>query len=58
MLVTGGGKYLVSTDFKFHLLQSRVLILPSFAEELPVFLIESLALDRPAMSTYTLECMN
>jgi glycosyltransferase involved in cell wall biosynthesis len=34
------------------LLQSRALVLPSFAEGLPVVLMESLALHRPVLSTY------
>jgi glycosyltransferase involved in cell wall biosynthesis len=35
-----------------ELLGARVLVLPSFAEGLPVALMESLALGRPAISTY------
>ena len=34
------------------LLQSRALLLPSFAEGLPVVIMESLALGRPVISTY------
>lgn len=34
------------------LLSSRALVLPSFAEGLPVVLMESLALARPAITTY------
>ncbi len=32
--------------------QSRALVLPSFAEGLPVVLMEALALGRPVLSTY------
>lgn len=35
-----------------HLLSSRALVLPSFAEGLPVVLMEALALGRPVISTY------
>lgn len=35
-----------------HLLDSRALCLPSFAEGLPVVVMESLALARPVISTY------
>ena len=35
-----------------HLLDSRALVLPSFAEGLPVVIMESLALARPVISTY------
>ncbi|MCT7949707.1 glycosyltransferase [Ancylothrix sp. C2] len=35
-----------------EILASRVMVLPSFAEGLPVVLMESLALGRPAISTY------
>jgi colanic acid/amylovoran biosynthesis glycosyltransferase len=35
-----------------HLLKSKALVLPSFAEGLPVVLMESLALGRPVVSTY------
>jgi glycosyltransferase involved in cell wall biosynthesis len=37
---------------KQELLQARILLLPSFAEGLPVVLMEALALGRPAISTY------
>ncbi len=37
---------------KEHILQSRALVLPSFAEGLPVVLMEALALRRPVISTY------
>jgi glycosyltransferase involved in cell wall biosynthesis len=35
-----------------HLLKSRALVLPSFAEGLPVVIMEALALGRPALTTY------
>ncbi len=35
-----------------HILDSRILVLPSFAEGLPVVLMEALALARPVLSTY------
>jgi glycosyltransferase involved in cell wall biosynthesis len=35
-----------------ELLRSRALVLPSFAEGLPVVIMESLALGRPVVSTY------
>ncbi|WP_107667790.1 glycosyltransferase [Cyanothece sp. BG0011] len=35
-----------------YILQSQVMVLPSFAEGLPVVIMESLALGRPVISTY------
>ena len=35
-----------------HILASRALVLPSFAEGLPVVIMEALALGRPVLSTY------
>ena len=35
-----------------HILASRAMILPSFAEGLPVVIMEALALQRPVVSTY------
>lgn len=35
-----------------HILESRALVLPSFAEGLPVVIMESLALARPVITTY------
>ena len=42
-----------STDqVREQLLASRAMVLPSFAEGLPVVIMESLALNRPVISTY------
>lgn len=35
-----------------HILDARAMVLPSFAEGLPVVIMESLALGRPVISTY------
>jgi len=35
-----------------HILAARVMVLPSFAEGLPVVVMEALALSRPVLSTY------
>jgi len=41
-----------TTDVRRYILSSRALVLPSFAEGLPVVIMESLALGRPVISTY------
>lgn len=41
-----------SATVKRHVLNSRALVLPSFAEGLPVVIMEALALGRPVISTY------
>lgn len=41
-----------STEVRQQILASRALVLPSFAEGLPVVIMEALALGRPAISTY------
>jgi len=41
-----------SAEVRHHLLNARALVLPSFAEGLPVVIMESLALARPVLSTY------
>ena len=40
------------SQVQHHILQSRALVLPSFAEGLPVVIMEALALRRPVISTY------
>jgi glycosyltransferase involved in cell wall biosynthesis len=39
-------------EVRQHILTSRAMVLPSFAEGLPVSLIEAMALGRPVISTY------
>lgn len=39
-------------EVRQHLLTARAMVLPSFAEGLPVVIMESLALGRPVISTY------
>jgi glycosyltransferase involved in cell wall biosynthesis len=39
-------------EVRQHILDSQVMILPSFAEGLPVAIMESLALSRPVLTTY------
>jgi glycosyltransferase involved in cell wall biosynthesis len=39
-------------DVRAQILASRALVLPSFAEGLPVVIMEALALGRPVLSTY------
>jgi colanic acid/amylovoran biosynthesis glycosyltransferase len=41
-----------NAEVRQHLLASRALVLPSFAEGLPVGIMEALALGRPVISTY------
>ncbi|HBE18084.1 MAG TPA: colanic acid biosynthesis glycosyltransferase WcaL [Cyanobacteria bacterium UBA11149] len=41
-----------NAEVKQQLLASRALVLPSFAEGLPVVIMEALALGRPVLSTY------
>jgi glycosyltransferase involved in cell wall biosynthesis len=39
-------------EVRHHLLTARAMVLPSFAEGLPVVIMEALALARPVISTY------
>lgn len=41
-----------TTEVREHLFNARVMVLPSFAEGLPVVLMEALALRRPVISTH------
>jgi glycosyltransferase involved in cell wall biosynthesis len=41
-----------SDEVRSEILAARALILPSFAEGLPVVLMEAMALRRPVLSTY------
>jgi glycosyltransferase involved in cell wall biosynthesis len=47
--VTG---WIGSAEVRRELLASRALVLPSFAEGLPVVIMEAMALGRPVVSTY------
>lgn len=44
--------WISSAQVRDELLASRALVLPSFAEGLPVVIMESMALRRPVLSTY------
>lgn len=41
-----------SSQVREHILRARALVLPSFAEGLPVVIMEALALRRPVLSTF------
>ena len=41
-----------NAEVQQHILASRAMVLPSFAEGLPVVIMEALALGRPVISTY------
>ena len=44
--------WISSDSVRRHLLDARALVLPSFAEGLPVVIMEAMALRRPVISTY------
>lgn len=44
--------WLSEAEVRSHLLAARALVLPSFAEGLPVVIMEALALERPVLSTF------
>lgn len=44
--------WISSPQVREEILKSRVMVLPSFAEGLPVVLMEAMALKRPVISTY------
>lgn len=44
--------WISSSQVREELLQARALVLPSFAEGLPVVIMEAMALKRPVISTY------
>ena len=47
--VTG---WISSDDVRKYILSSQILVLPSFAEGLPVVIMEAMSLKRPVVSTY------
>ena len=44
--------WISSDEVRNHILSSQALVLPSFAEGLPVVIMESMSLRRPVISTY------
>jgi glycosyltransferase involved in cell wall biosynthesis len=44
--------WISSDEVKAQILSSEVMVLPSFAEGLPVVIMEAMALNRPVISTY------
>lgn len=44
--------WISSSEVREHILASRALVLPSFAEGLPVVIMEAMALRRPVLTTY------
>lgn len=49
VIITG---WISSEAVRQHILDSRILVLPSFAEGLPVVIMEAMSLKRPVISTY------
>lgn len=49
VIITG---YVSEADVRKHIASSRALVLPSFAEGLPMVIMESFAVGRPVISTY------
>ena len=49
VIITG---WISSAEVRNHILSSQALVLPSFAEGLPVVIMESMSLRRPVISTY------
>jgi colanic acid/amylovoran biosynthesis glycosyltransferase len=49
ILITG---WVDSTEIRRQIIGARALVLPSFAEGLPVVIMEALALSRPVITTY------
>jgi colanic acid/amylovoran biosynthesis glycosyltransferase len=49
IIITG---WISSSEVRKHILESQVLVLPSFAEGLPVVVMEAMSLRRPVISTY------
>jgi colanic acid/amylovoran biosynthesis glycosyltransferase len=44
--------WISSDEVRHHLLASEIMVLPSFAEGLPVVIMEAMSLKRPVISTY------
>lgn len=49
IIITG---WISSGEVRKHILESQALVLPSFAEGLPVVIMEAMSLRRPVISTY------
>jgi colanic acid/amylovoran biosynthesis glycosyltransferase len=49
VLITG---YVSEADVRKHISESRALVIPSFAEGLPMVIMEAFAIGRPVISTY------
>lgn len=44
--------YVSESEVRTHILESRALVMPSFAEGLPMVIMEAFAVGRPVISTY------